>query len=204
MAPQEIINNTEIIDATQSAVIQAADNVAKVIENTAAEIGGGHHGKFYEGPEFWVAVSFVLVVVLLARPVGKLVNKMLRKRIETITNRIDEASRIKDDAQKLLVEYEKKYKKADEEAQAILDKSKKEIEFIKNESMKKLEKEMAIKEKEAHARINASQTKATQEISNLTAEMTINAVRTAITKSLNDKSQEQLIDNSIELISELK
>lgn len=203
MTMQQTTNSTEIIDATQTAVIQAADSVAKVIENTATEISG-HHGKIYEGPEFWVAVAFIMVVVLLSRPIGKLVHKMLSKRIETITNRIDEASRLKDDAQKLLVEYEKKYKKADEEAQAILDKSKKEIEYIKDESMKKLEREMAIKEKEAHMRINASQLKASQEISNLTAEMTINAVKIAITKSLTDKSQDKLIDNSIKLISDLK
>lgn len=55
MAMEENIPNHEIIDATQNAVLNAAETVADVIETTAQEIGG-HEEVFYQSAEFWVAM----------------------------------------------------------------------------------------------------------------------------------------------------
>lgn len=192
---------TEIIDATQNAVMEAADSVADIIKNTAHEIDGE---AYYEHPTFWVAVSFVLVIVVLAKPVGKLLKAMLEKRIEGILNRITEAANLKDDAQKLLVEYERKFVNAEIEAGNILKKSQKEIELLKKESLEKLKNDMAAKEKEAEGRLLAAQSEAQNEIAALTSELTIKAVKAAITEKLNDKAQDELIDRSIKAIANLK
>ena len=107
------------------------------------------------------------------------------------------------EAQKLLADYEKKFLNADKEAQAILNKSQKEIEYLKKENLAKLEEEMKIKEKEAEDRITASKEKAAREISDLTSELTIKTVKAAIVKNLDAKTQNKLIDDSISLITRL-
>lgn len=199
MPIEQNVPNREIIDATQDAVLNAAGSVANVIENTAHEISG--HGEvFYQSAEFWVAVSFVLVVVALGRPVGKIIYSLLKKRGENIADRIREAAKLKEDAQKLLAQYEKKYRQAEQEAQEILSRSEKEINFIKKENMAKLESDMALKEKEAKQRIASAQDEAMQEITKLTAELTIKAVKDALSRNLDDKAQDRLIDESIALI----
>lgn len=203
MATEQLTTGKEIIDATQNAVIEAADSVTNIIEKTAEHIEG-HHEAFYMEAHFWVAVAFVITVGLLARPVGKLLNAMLNKRIDAITKRIQDAANLKDDAQKLLAAYEKKFLSADDEAKAILDKSRKEIDYIKKENLAKLENEMRIKEKEAEDRINSSKEKASKEIAHLTSELTIQTVKAAIIKKLDTKTQDNLIDNSIELLTKLK
>lgn len=203
MATEQLTTGKEIIDATQNAVIEAADSVTNIIEKTAEHIEG-HHEAFYMEAHFWVAVAFVITVGLLARPVGKLLNVMLNKRIDAITKRIQDAANLKDDAQKLLAAYEKKFLSADDEAKAILDKSRKEIDYIKKENLAKLENEMRIKEKEAEDRINSSKEKASKEIAHLTSELTIQTVKAAIIKKLDTKTQDNLIDNSIELLTKLK
>ena len=91
---EQNLPNREIIDATQDAVLNAAGSVANVLENTAHEISG-HGEAFYLSPEFWVGVSFVVAVVGLAKPVSKALYGMLKKRGESI------AERIKDAAEKL-------------------------------------------------------------------------------------------------------
>jgi len=200
MAIEENVSGKEIIDATQDAVLNAAGSVADVIETTAQELGG--HGEFfYQSAEFWVAMSFVLVVVGLARPVGKIIYSLLQKRGETIANRITEAATLKEDAQKLLAQYEKKYREAEQEAQEILNRSEKEINFLKKENMAKLEKDMAMKEKDAKERIAAAQDKAMQEISSLAASLTIQAVKKALSDNLADVEQDRLIDASIDKIA---
>lgn len=202
MTTENINSGKEIIDAAQNAVMQAADDVSGIIENTTEQLHG-HEEIFYQSAEFWVGVAFVLVVLLLAGPVGRLVRSMLNKRIDNITKRIHDAAELRDEAQKLLADYEKKFLNADKEAQAILNKSQKEIEYLKKENLAKLEEEMKIKEKEAEDRITASKEKATREISDLTSELTIKTVKAAIVKNLDAKTQNKLIDDSISLITRL-
>lgn len=202
MTTENINSGKEIIDAAQNAVMQAADDVSGIIENTAEQLHG-HEEIFYQSAEFWVGVAFVLVVLLLAGPVGRLVRSMLNKRIDNITKRIHDAAELRDEAQKLLADYEKKFLNADKEAQAILNKSQKEIEYLKKENLANLEEEMKIKEKEAEDRITASKEKAAREISDLTSELTIKTVKAAIVKNLDAKTQNKLIDDSISLITRL-
>ena len=151
-----------------------------------------------------MAVSFVLVVVLLTRPVAKAMRKMLARRINAIANRIREAAELKEEAQKLLVEYEKKFIHAKDEAEDILEKSEREINLIKKESIAKLEREMAAKEKEAQMRIESAQAAASAEVRKLASELTINAVKAVVAERLDNKTQEQLIDKSIDLITQIK
>ena len=190
--------NSNIIDTAQNAVMDAADNVSEIIGHI-----DGHDKVFYQSAEFWVGVAFVLVVVLLAKPIGGLVKSMLNKRIDGIAKRIQDAARLRDDAQKLLADYEKKFLNADKEAEAILAKSQREIEYFKKENLSKLEAEMKLKEKDAEDRIKAAKEKAAKEISDLTSELTIQTVKTAIMKKLDTKTQDKLIDDSISLITKL-
>ena len=202
MATQETSAGKEIIDATQSAVMEAAENVSNIIGNTAAELDG-HHEAFYQGAEFWVAMSFVLVVAALARPIGKAVSALLKNRIAGIVSRIDEAAALQEDAQKLLAEYEKKFLSAKDEADSILKKAQKEVDYFKNESLSKLEQDMRQKE-DAEDRLNSAKEKASHEIASLASDITIKAVKQAISKHLSDSEQTKLIDNSIALLSKLK
>lgn len=202
MALEQATTGKELIEATQNAVIETADSIAGLIETTAHDIHGQE--AFYEHPTFWVAVSFVLVILVLGRPVGKLVKKMLEKRIENIISRISEAANLKDDAQKLLVEYERKFVNAEIEAGKILQRSQKEIELLKKENLDKLKNDMAIKEKEAENRLTAAHNEAMSEIAGLTSELTVKAVRKVISDKLSEKTQNELIEQSIAKIANLK
>lgn len=193
----------EIIDATQNAVIEAVENVSNIIETSAVELDG-HHEAFYQGAEFWVAMAFVLVVAALARPIGKAVTMMLKKRIACIISRIDEASALQEDAQKLLADYEKKFLGAKNEAEAILKRAQKEVDYYKTETLSRLEQDMRQKEKDAEERLSSAKEKAAQEITALTSELTIKAVKEAVFRHLDESAKSKLIDNSISLLAKFK
>ncbi len=194
----ETMPNKEIIDATQDAVLNAASNVANVLETTAHEFGAHGAEAFYMSAEFWVGAAFMLVVVGLFRPVGKVLSKMLRVRGVNIAKRIKEASDLKEDAQKLLADYERKFRSAKKEAAEILTRSEREIELIKKETLARLETEMSLKELEAKARLKASEDAAVYEITSKTADLTLAAVKKILADSLDDKALDKLIDASIE------
>ena len=192
----------ELIEATQNAVMNAASNVGSMIEEVHAPLP--HAEPFYMEAEFWVGLAFVTVVIALARPIGRILSSMIHKRIENIRQRIDESEELLEDAQKLLSEYERKYHNAKKEAQAIVEKSQKQINYIKTEKMSALEQEVKNKEKEASDRIKATQESASQELTTLTSELTIKLVRQAINDNLSSKTQSKLIDDSIKIIGNLK
>ena len=162
MAMENNLPNQEIIDATQDAVLNAVGSVANVIETTAHEISGHGAEPFYQSAEFWVAVSFILAVIALMRPVVKIARTMLRKRRNLIAKRIEDASNVHAEAQKMLAEYEKKYRKAKSEANEILNRAEREIALLKKEKLSKLENDMANREREAKARIATTQDRDTE------------------------------------------
>jgi len=194
--------NKEIIDATQDAVLNAATNVVNAIETTANELSG-HNEPIYLTAEFWVAMAFVLAVVALVRPVGRMFAKMLRTRAKNISKKISEAVELKEEAQKLLAEYERKYRGAKKEAAEIVARSEREIEMIKRDALAKLEADMAIKERDATARLKNAESEATKEIVEKTTDVTLSAVKKILNDSLDDKALSQLIDVSIENLKKM-
>ena len=191
--------NSEEFEMLQEAVTKTADAAA-----AAAESAAHHYGAFYENPEFWVGLAFVLVVVLLARPVVKMAGAMLVKRIDAIAKRINDAQQLKDDAQKMWVEYEKKYLNAKNEAYEILEKSEREMEILKNERLRKMEEDISIRESDARNRISTAEQQAVKEIRAAGVGLSICAVKNVLKLKLDDKTQDELIENSIALLKKAK
>src|SRR5215470_15971386 len=72
--------------------------------------------------EFWVAVAFgVFVLILLYYRVPTLVAKSLDDRAEAIRKELDEARRLREEAQNLLADYQKKHRNVGQEADSILE-----------------------------------------------------------------------------------
>ena len=79
--------------------------------------------------EFWVAVSFVaFLLIVLYYKVPQLIAKMLDERADGIRKEIDEARRLREDAQKLLADYQQKHRSAGQEAEAIVEEARREAE----------------------------------------------------------------------------
>lgn len=197
-------NNTgkNIIDATQNAVIEAAENVSNIIAHSTETTGHGHE-VFYLSAEFWVAMAFVLTILLLAKPIYKAVNGMITKRIEYISRRLANAVEIKDDAEKLLASYERKFRNIDKEVEAIIKKSQNEIDYIRKASLSKLEQDMAQKEKDVSEKLQGAKDKASQEIANIASGLSIRAVRQIIQNKLQPKDISKLIDTSIKKLEKI-
>lgn len=168
------------------------------------EMGGAHeYAHFYDNPVFWVAVSFILVVCLLFKPLSKFAKNALQARVDRIIKNINDAANLKDDAQKLLADYERKFLNVDDEVQAILLKSQKEIEDFKQESLKKLEFEMKLREREVEERLNAAQHEAVQQIVVGATDVTMKTIKQILAQNLNAKNQDLLIEKSINSISKM-
>ncbi len=75
---------------------------------------------FYLSPEFWVAVSFVAFVALVSKPLAGAIAKALDARSAQIAGELAEAHRLREEAQALLLAYQKKQRESLAEAEAML------------------------------------------------------------------------------------
>ena len=71
-------------------------------------------------PEFWVAVAFVILIgVFIYFGIHATVLKALDHRSDRIKAELDDARRLKDEAAKLLAEYQARHASAEREAREI-------------------------------------------------------------------------------------
>ncbi|MBR1604609.1 MAG: hypothetical protein IJ660_00700 [Alphaproteobacteria bacterium] len=194
----ELNTGKDLIDATQNAVLNAAENMAEMMEETAAAATGHEHEAFYQGAEFWVAMAFVLTVLLLARPIFKAVSGLIGKHIAGVRERIDNAEQLQHDAEQLLASYEHKFRNVKKEAETILKKSQNEIEYMRKASISRMEQEMAQKEKDVADKLAEAKNSAVKEISEIAGNLSITAARKLIAQNLSDKEIDALIEKSIE------
>jgi len=111
-----------------------------------------------------VAVAFVLVVVALAKPVVKFGKKATTNRAKSISDKLDEARKLKEEAEALLAEYKKKFADADSESAEIVNRAKKNAELFKKTATENLEIALAKKEEDALSQIKSAEESATDEI----------------------------------------
>ena len=103
-------------------------------------------------PEFWVAVSFVLFIgVLLYVGAHKKITDAHDHRSARIKAELDEAGRLRDEAGKLLAEYQRKQREAESEAEAIIADARAEAERVAAEARVKMEEFVARRTKLAEA-----------------------------------------------------
>lgn len=183
-------NNTQVQSITSE--IQDLDN--------AADFTLHHNEPFYLEAEFWVGMAFVLVVVFLAKPVAKALKAFLIKHRDDVVSQISQAEKLRDDAQILLAQYEKKFLNAQNEAQAILDKSTKEIELVKENTLNQLENDLNTRRKEVEYKIVAETEKYHREIKELIGNRTVSLVKDKLSTMLDNNKHSILIDASIERI----
>src|SRR6185503_14398890 len=82
-----------------------------------------------QDPEFWVGVGFLIVILgFMYLRVPALVGKLLDTRAAVIAKELDDARKLREDAEQLLAQYKRKVADVDKEAGAILTEARAEAE----------------------------------------------------------------------------
>src|SRR5258708_24299213 len=106
-------------------------------------------------PEFWVAVAFVILMGLFAYlGVHRTVLQTLDRRSERIKAELDDARRLKEEAAKVLAEYEARRASAEREAEDIIANARAEAERIAGEAKAKMEDFVARRTNTAESKIS--------------------------------------------------
>jgi F-type H+-transporting ATPase subunit b len=169
---------------------------AGVVEEV--EAAEGHSGSFLEDATTWVAVSFVLFVAAIARPLGRIVIAALDNRADAIKTELDEAQRLREEAQHTLAEYQRKQRDALNEAEGIIAEAHEEAKRMQRTTQERTEQTLARREQQALDMIAAAEARALADVRALTADVAIEATRRILTEVVEGQKGDDLINSAIQ------
>src|SRR3954452_6654173 len=149
-------------------------------------------------PETWVAIAFVILMVLFAYlGIHRTVLTALDKRAERIKAELDDARRLKDEAAKLLADYKAKRATAEREADEIISNAKAEAERTATEAKAKMEDFVARRTKTAESKIALAEAQAVADVRAAAANAAVSAASTILSHSVKGSVADDLLPKGI-------
>jgi F-type H+-transporting ATPase subunit b len=151
--------------------------------------------------EFWVAVAFVAFLLILAYyKVPALIAKALDDRAGAIRKELDEARRLREEAQSLLADYQKKHRNAGQAAEAIVEQARREAEAFSAETRKALAETVERRRRQAEDKIARAEAQAVEDVRAAAVDMAIAAAEKILREKAAGPGGAALIDESIRTI----
>jgi F-type H+-transporting ATPase subunit b len=152
----------------------------------------------FSDPEFWVAVAFVILIgVFIYYGIHRTVLKSLDHRSDRIRAELDDARRLKDEAAKLLAEYQARRASAEREARDIVEGAKAEAERIASEAKTKMEDFVARRTKTAESKIALAEAQAVADVRSAAANAAVTAASTILSQSVKGQVADDLLAKGI-------
>jgi F-type H+-transporting ATPase subunit b len=149
-------------------------------------------------PEFWVAVAFVILMVVFAYlGIHRTVLTTLDHRSQRIKAELDDARRLKEEAAKLLAEYKSRGASAEREAQDIVANARAEAERIASEAKTKMEDFVARRTKTAEGKIALAEAQALADVRAAAANAAVSAASTILSQSVKGDVADELLAKGI-------
>jgi len=161
----------------------------------APVIAAGSLTTINPGLTLWPAITFLVLLVVLAKFAWGPIVKMLDERTLTIHQAIDAAKKERAEAERLLGEQKESLARATREAAALAKRNQQEVETLRLELTAKARKEADELVSSARKQIIEEKSKAVSELRGMAADLAIDAASRLIKSSLDEKSQRQLVED---------
>lgn len=149
-------------------------------------------------PEFWVGIgTLIFIGIVLWKRVPALVTSSLDGRAAAIARELDEARRLREEAEALLADYKRKYAAADQEAGSIISEAKAEAERFAAESRTAIAAQIAHRGKQAKEKIAQAEAQAVAEVRAIAADAAVAAAEKLIALRLDDNRAADLVKRAL-------
>jgi F-type H+-transporting ATPase subunit b len=150
---------------------------------------------------FWALVGLVLFLVILAYfGVHKTVLRALDARTARIKAELDEARKLREEAQALLADYQRRRRDAEAEAEAIVEEARREAERMTREATEKLRELVERRTKSAEEKIAQAEAQAIAEVRGRAAEIAVEAARRILEEKVQGEVADRILGDSIEAV----
>jgi F-type H+-transporting ATPase subunit b len=148
-------------------------------------------------PEFWVLVAFVMVLVLAWRKAVPGIAASLDGRAERIRLQLEEAQRLREEAERVLAEYQAKQRQALQQAEEIVANATREAERIGRQAQADLEAAIERRTVQTEDRIAQAEEAALIEVRNTAIDVAIRATRAVLAAEIKGQAAERMVEDAI-------
>ncbi len=153
---------------------------------------------FYQDSKFWVAIPVILFLLFVAyKGAFRAMGKALDDRAEKIRAELDEARRLREEAQTLLASYQRKQKEAETQAEAIVKQARVDAENMASQARKDLAESLERRMAQAEAKIANAEIKAMSEVKAKAADLAMNTAEKLLRTELSAADKSKLIADGI-------
>jgi F-type H+-transporting ATPase subunit b len=152
---------------------------------------------FFAEPRNWVIIAFILFFVLFGRKLWAALAQLLDERAAKVRAELEEAARLRREAEAMLHEAETRRADALREAQALIEGARAEAGRVAAAAATEAEAAARRREQMAMDRIAAAEKAAVDEVRFTAAEVATAAARQVIAEGLSAEADARLIDQAI-------
>ncbi|KPP83200.1 MAG: F-type H+-transporting ATPase subunit b [Oceanicaulis sp. HLUCCA04] len=152
---------------------------------------------------FWAFIGLLAFFAILWRfGIHKVLATNLDARANTIRNELDEARRLREEAQEMLAKYERQQRDAANEAEEIVKKAKLDAEFIRQNARKELADRIERRTALAEQRIAQAEAQAAKDVKALAAEIAVEAAAKLLSDKLTKTQRNALVKDAAGQLAE--
>lgn len=156
-----------------------------------------HHESFFAEPRNWVVLAFILFFVLFGRILWRALSGMLDNRAVAVKAELEEAARLRREAEAMLQDAEKQRAQALADAKALIAGAQAEATRVAAAAAAEAEAASRRREQMAMDRIAAAQKAAVDEVRLAAADVATAAARQVIAQGLSQTEDAILVDQAI-------
>ncbi|MFH1157677.1 MAG: F0F1 ATP synthase subunit B [Pseudomonadota bacterium] len=160
-------------------------------------MSSGEHTGLLADPHTWILFSAILFGVVAWKKGRQPLLKLLDGRTARIRAELEEAARLKKEAQELLADYQQKHRNAVQTAQEIINSAKETAALIQRETEQKLTENLKHREELLLGRIAHAEAAAVRELRHQAADIAATAAEKLLTEAMSERGS-KLVDEAIE------
>lgn len=159
-----------------------------------------HHHSFFGDPRTYILLGFLIFYALVGRKLWAAVTGMLDKRAATVRTELDEASRLRIEAEAMLKDAQSQREQAARDAEAMLENARAEAARVGEATREEAEGAAKRRERMAMDRIAAAEKAAVTEVQHAAAELATRAAERILSEDFGADRDAGLIDRSIQTL----
>ena len=155
------------------------------------------HGGFFQDPQVWVAIAFVVFFILFGKKIWNALTAMMDQHAATVRGELAEAQRLRQEAEAMLKDASHRREAAILDAKRMIDGAQAEAAQVTAAAATEAEASAARRERMALDRIAAAEKAAVDDVRIAAADIAAKAAEQVIRESLSPEGSAALIDRAI-------
>jgi F-type H+-transporting ATPase subunit b len=147
--------------------------------------------------ELWLLVALLILIAIIYKPLSRTVLGALDGHAAKVRSELEEAKRLRDEAQGLLAEQQRKLAAGKDQAQAIAEQARAEAERQTRRHHAELEASLQRRTEQAMDRIAREEARALQEVRTRAATLAVRTTERLLAEQLDGQRAQALLDDAI-------